>query len=306
MALAELVLGTAQLGLPYGKVNPSSPPDEAASHALLEAAWQGGIRRFDTARSYGSAEEKLGGWLLSSGHPAVVMTKSAVLSLGDDATANARALEESIETSLRTLGMPSVEIFLAHRSDDFRRAGMAEAFASLMAIGRIDGFGASIYEPGEIERFVAVEGLGHVQLPLSLFDDRVFRSPLIEEIRRRGIRLWARSLFLQGVLFMAPDALPPFMADLVEPLRRLGAIADEAETGLVALAIASVARRAEVAGLVVGAHRPDQVRELVTAAKEAETVDPAVVDAAEEAVRGLGDDILDPRRWPGVHGDGAR
>jgi aryl-alcohol dehydrogenase-like predicted oxidoreductase len=38
---------------------------EAGAHAVLDAAWQAGIRYFDAARSYGLAEAFLGSWLRS-------------------------------------------------------------------------------------------------------------------------------------------------------------------------------------------------------------------------------------------------
>ncbi|WP_245872984.1 aldo/keto reductase [Deinococcus planocerae] len=42
---------------------------------MLDAAWAAGIRYFDAARSYGRAEEFLGGWLRERGHGAAVGSK---------------------------------------------------------------------------------------------------------------------------------------------------------------------------------------------------------------------------------------
>jgi aryl-alcohol dehydrogenase-like predicted oxidoreductase len=38
---------------------------ESRSHAVLDVAWQAGVRYFDAARSYGRGEEFLGSWLRS-------------------------------------------------------------------------------------------------------------------------------------------------------------------------------------------------------------------------------------------------
>ena len=40
---------------------------ERAAHAVLDAAWDGGVRHFDAARSYGRAEAILAGWLRRAG-----------------------------------------------------------------------------------------------------------------------------------------------------------------------------------------------------------------------------------------------
>lgn len=67
-------LGLAALGRP-GYINLNHATDlnanydvaamEANTHAVLDAAWEAGIRYFDAARSYGRAEAFLGSWLRS-------------------------------------------------------------------------------------------------------------------------------------------------------------------------------------------------------------------------------------------------
>src|ERR1022692_3303697 len=44
----------------------------ARTFAMLDAAYEAGIRYFDAARSYGRAEEFLGGWLAGPGHAGAV------------------------------------------------------------------------------------------------------------------------------------------------------------------------------------------------------------------------------------------
>jgi aryl-alcohol dehydrogenase-like predicted oxidoreductase len=70
-ARAEVGLGLAALGRP-GYINLGHGSDvedvavermERAAHEVLDAAWEGGVRAFDAARSYGRAEAFLGSWL---------------------------------------------------------------------------------------------------------------------------------------------------------------------------------------------------------------------------------------------------
>ncbi|MBZ0319042.1 MAG: aldo/keto reductase [Anaerolineae bacterium] len=72
LSVTPIGLGLAALGRP-GYVNLGHAEDlshnydvsamQAHTHAMLDAAWQAGIRYFDVARSYGRAEEFLGNWL---------------------------------------------------------------------------------------------------------------------------------------------------------------------------------------------------------------------------------------------------
>ena len=71
---STLGLGLAALGRP-GYINLGHAEDlhrnydrevmERGAHAVLDAAWEAGVRYFDVARSYGLAEAFLGSWLVS-------------------------------------------------------------------------------------------------------------------------------------------------------------------------------------------------------------------------------------------------
>ena len=70
LAVSRIGLGLAALGRPayITSGRQDDLPDRsvaglrARTHAMLDAAYESGIRYFDAARSYGRAEEFLGGW----------------------------------------------------------------------------------------------------------------------------------------------------------------------------------------------------------------------------------------------------
>jgi len=74
LSVTRIGLGLAALGRP-GYINLGHAEDlhlayepavmEAGAHAVLDAAWQAGVRYFDAARSYGNAESFLASWLTS-------------------------------------------------------------------------------------------------------------------------------------------------------------------------------------------------------------------------------------------------
>jgi aryl-alcohol dehydrogenase-like predicted oxidoreductase len=76
LTASRIALGLAALGRP-GYINVGHGDDlegkrdvaamEARAHAVLDAAWAGGVRAFDAARSYGRAEAFLATWLARNG-----------------------------------------------------------------------------------------------------------------------------------------------------------------------------------------------------------------------------------------------
>src|SRR5438445_254592 len=98
LRVSRLGLGLAALGRP-GYINLGHADDlgqdydashmQARAHAVLDAAWAGGVRYFDAARSYGQAERFLGAWLAARGIP----PEAVVVGLGvivKEALANGR------------------------------------------------------------------------------------------------------------------------------------------------------------------------------------------------------------------------
>jgi aryl-alcohol dehydrogenase-like predicted oxidoreductase len=79
--VSRIGLGLAALGRPayITAGRPGDLPDRsvaglrAQSFAVLDAAYAAGVRYVDVARSYGRAEEFLGGWLAERDHPDVVV-----------------------------------------------------------------------------------------------------------------------------------------------------------------------------------------------------------------------------------------
>lgn len=81
--VSSIGLGLAALGRP-GYINLGHAGDlnrnyevvamQHHSHDVLDAAWAGGVRYFDAARSYGRAEQFLGSWLQSRNIPPTAVT----------------------------------------------------------------------------------------------------------------------------------------------------------------------------------------------------------------------------------------
>jgi len=292
-ALPPLMLGTAQLGMPYGLGAARAGIGEPAARAILDEAWARGIRGLDTARAYGDAEARVGRWL--SGRPLArrpfVVSKFPPLAEGE----RADAVEGALEATLRALGIGQIDLYLAHRGADLLRPGIAEALRAFVADGKIGAFGASIYDDDEGRSLLDVSGLAALQLPLHLANTAAARSGLLDAAARRGVAVFARSVFLQGLLLADPRALDPFFTAAAPALRRLEGLARRAGTTRAALAIAAVRALPAVASIVVGVDSVAQLAE--TLAAHAERLGRDAIDEALAIGRDFPRTLADPRRW---------
>jgi aryl-alcohol dehydrogenase-like predicted oxidoreductase len=79
--LSRIAVGLAALGRPaYINLGRELPAERsvaqlcAATRQVLDAVYEAGVRQVDVARSYGLAEEFLGGWLADRGHQDVIVS----------------------------------------------------------------------------------------------------------------------------------------------------------------------------------------------------------------------------------------
>jgi aryl-alcohol dehydrogenase-like predicted oxidoreductase len=120
--------------------------DEA--FAIMDRAWEAGIRWFDTADAYGggASEQWIGEWIRDRGaHPALT-TKVFHSTVGnpDDVGLAPARIRRQLEASLARLGVERIDLYLAHEPDPHVPvADTVACFESLRAQGLIGAWGLS-------------------------------------------------------------------------------------------------------------------------------------------------------------------
>ncbi len=212
---SEMVLGTAQLGMEYGRVNESGKPSREQAIAMVRQAIAHGVTALDTARAYGDAEEALEEALAGAWRSRVeVVTKLSPLpELAPQAgTAEVRAaVEESVLRSSRALGVRKLDTVLLH-GWQYRHGWSGEAWRRLLEFreeGVIGRLGASVYEPSEALEALRDPDVRHLQIPINVLDRR-WKAAGVDRAAtaRPDVVVHARSVLLQGILAHPADRWP--------------------------------------------------------------------------------------------------
>ncbi|NWG45659.1 MAG: aldo/keto reductase [Alphaproteobacteria bacterium] len=308
-AAPALVLGTVQLGLPYGIANRSGQPDEAMAGAILAEAAALGITQWDTARAYGEAEARIG--KARAALPAAararleILTKLSPLSdLPADAgpAAVGAAVSASVEASRAALGQDRLDTLLLHRAAHLDSHGGAVWMAcrALRSTGIVGRLGGSVQSPAEALRALAEPALTHIQLPLNLLDGRWAAAGVPEALAARpDCRVHVRSALLQGLIGGLDPALYARVFGADGPAVRLfvkEAVARFGRASPADLALAYVRALPFVHGIVVGAETLDQLR-ANRAAFAAPPLAPEARAALEAERPAVPAATLDPAQW---------
>lgn len=202
---ARLALGTAQFGSSYGVSNKSGQVGKTEIARILRLACEAGIDTLDTAVAYGASETALGeagveNWKLVTKLPAV-----------PDGTKDWPGwVEEQVDASLNRLGVESLYGLLLHQpSQLLERNGerLAAALEAIKTSGKTRKIGVSIYDPAQLAELLPRLECDLVQAPLNILDRRVIETGWCARLNEAGIKVHARSVFLQGLLLMTkrPD-----------------------------------------------------------------------------------------------------
>ena len=170
MDVSRVVLGCGNFGGVGSDLSLVGRADEeGAAFALMDAAWERGIRAFDTASSYGggASERMIGRWIASR-RPAGLRLTSKVfhpVHEGDDSGLAPERVRRVVHESLANLGVERIDRYLIHEPDPLTPLGdTLEALAALVEEGRIGGIGLTVARRRKIPFVVTVHG-GVYDLP---------------------------------------------------------------------------------------------------------------------------------------------
>jgi D-threo-aldose 1-dehydrogenase len=284
--VGELGLGAANVGNLYRAIS-----DEDA-WAVLEAAWESGIRSFDTAPHYGLglSERRLGAFLATKPRADyVVSTKVGRLLRPSPETADrldepnqfavpaslkrvwdfsAGGIRASLEESLERLGLQRVDIIYLHDPDEHDLAADLATGVPAVAALRDEGLvGAVGIGSKSTEALVAAVRTG--ALDLAMVAGRYTLLEQADEVvaacRETGVGIVAAAVFNSGLLSTPrPGGRYEYGAvpsELLERARRIAGVCERHGVTLPEAALQFPLREPVVRSVVVGAASAEQVRE---------------------------------------------
>ncbi len=291
-AVAErppLGLGTANLG------NLRRELSDEQAWGILEAAWDCGVRHFDTAPHYGLglAERRLGEFLRTRPREEVVVSTKVGRLLRpdpdwsgglDDAEhfvvparlhrvwdVSLDGMRRSLEESLTRMGLDRADVVYLHDPESSGSPLVAEALGSALAQLRDDGATDEVGVASMSTSTLAAHartGLLDVLMVAGRHTllDQSAAERVFPDCRRHGTRVVAAAVFNSGLL---SDEEPsrtswfdyqPAAAELVERTRRIAGVCRDAGVSLATAAVQYPLQDEVVSHVVAGAADPAQVR----------------------------------------------
>ena len=295
MTTNRLVLGTVQLGMRYGVNNKSGQPDLRTAEGIVNAAWEGGIREFDTAHAYGESECVLGKVLkrLEIENEVKVITKLSP-TLNHLVPMN---LKQTLEESLERLCVSKLYGIMLHREELLEQwdQGLGETLSDLVLSGLVDHIGVSVYSPQKSLEALEIKGITMVQVPSNIMDRRFENAGVFQTAEIKSKLIYVRSIFLQGLLFKDHDDLLPSMSFASQTLKSFELLARRAKISRQKLALGYVREVYPEAKILFGAETISQVKSNLEVWNS--TLSPWIVKEVQELFHDVDEKVLNPSLW---------
>ncbi|HJP67598.1 MAG TPA: aldo/keto reductase, partial [Sphingomicrobium sp.] len=280
------------------------------ARACLEESFNQGINFIDTANVYGrgAAEKFLGDALRGRPRDSYVLATKVYFPMSETDRGLSRAqIEKQLDASLKRLRTDYVDLYQCHRYDwDTPLEETLEALTRAVESGRARAIGFSEWPAERIQAALDLAGSGHAAKFVSSQPQYslLWREPeemVIPLCAANGISQIVWSPLGQGVLSgkYDPERSPPsdsraaskemggfinrfLKPEILRAVQRLKPIAEEAGLTLPQFALAWVLREPNVASAIIGASRPQQIRE--NAAASGVVVDTQLFVRAEQII----------------------
>lgn len=265
-----------------------SVKEQGTCDQIVRAAFEAGINFFDLADVYanGQCEEAMGRPLRELPRHDLVVSSKVFFPMSEginDRGLSRKHIMESIERTLRRLGMEYLDIYFCHRWDpETPLEETLRAMSDLVQQGKILYWGTSEWSADQLDlvwRHADLRNLHPAQVEqpqYSLLARRKFEGSVRDKAVERGMGLAVWSPLASGLLTgKYDDRIPPASRlgqmewlrdkvatpDSLERVRKMKAIAARLDCSRAQLGLAWAAAQPGVSTVITGASRLEQLRE---------------------------------------------
>ena len=202
----KIILGSANFDQTYGIKRNFIKKDEIKK--MLNYANKNKIKIIDTSPLYNKSEKIIG---LLNNNRFRIISKIPQAPKKIEKKNIYKWLKKTVMISLKNLKIKSFEYLLFHNSNSLLDKNADEIYKSIIKI-KNEGFtkkiGISIYDVNILKKILKKFRLDLIQVPFNILDQRLLKKNLLKTLKKKGIEIHVRSIFLQGILLLKHTQLP--------------------------------------------------------------------------------------------------
>ncbi len=265
--MSKLVLGTAQFSPNYGITNRIKLLRQKSVNNIIDLYKKKNFNFIEISASYKNAIDKL------------IKTKNTKnlkyifkINFASLIEKNSSKQIRSIKKYQKKLKVKSFDYLLIQNFDKYSKEKnifneIQRLSKNLKSSGLIKNLGISTYKFYNIN-FLKKLKIDSVQLPFSIFDQRLIKKNYHKNLKKNKIKIFVRSIFLQGILLENFNDLKSKFYNYKKHFLRLESFCEKKKLSKIDTCICFVKKFKEIEGIVIGALNADQLNQSIKSSKK--------------------------------------
>ena len=204
-------------------------------------------------------------------------------------------MRANLENTLSRLHTDYLDSYLLHSARYVFDDEIIETLNRMKKDGLVKRVGVSIYEPEEAKKCIDRPNVEFMQLPYSIFDQRMEKAGVFEYAKKDNILIHSRSAFIQGLILMNENEVPDFLSKAKPIVRKIDVLCHRHGISRISLAMNYVKQQSRISHLVFGVDNINQLKENIQIFQEDIPAD-IIEDIAKEFTD-IEADIVMPSLW---------
>lgn len=280
----NLIIGSAQIGMRYGHNKKKITKKELL--LIHKTLLKFKIRSFDTAPSYGNSEKIIGNLKMKKKIYSKILLPKIRIDNFD------KYLDVKFNNSLKNLKVKKIEGLFVHNTADIigkdkKKIQFLKFIKKLKKRKKVSKLGVSIYEPDELHKVLKYLKPDIIQLPVNILDHRFLSKNIIKTLKKFNIKIFARSVFLQGYL---TNKIKPKSKKFEKTYVNFSEWCKIHKTTKIKSCIDFIKQNRIIENIVIGVENNSQLLEVIKAIK-------SKVFKVPDKFRINDPKIIDPRKW---------
>jgi len=293
---SKLCLGTVQFGIDYGIANQTGKIANIEVNKILQYVVNQEINCFDTGSMYGDSEKKIGNFIKDSKNSDIYIISKIKKDFFD---LNYDISMKDIDNSLQDLEINTLFALLLHNIEPIQNwnTKYENIVNTLKVQKRIKYFGVSIYTDEEFNLALNNKQVDIIQIPFNLLDQRAIKLNWLKKAKEKNKLIFIRSIYLQGLILMSEEAIPPYLQNAKKYITIIEDIANRLNISKNQLALSFVNQIANDSILLFGCDNLKQAKENIENYNNLLKLDNDTLNYLKKSFSDVSGNIYNPMRW---------
>jgi hypothetical protein len=285
---SEIILGSANFNQIYGITKNFIKKKEIKRSFNL--ALKNNIRIIDTSPLYNKSEKIIG---LLNNDKFKIISKIPKIPRNIKKKNIKKWVKLKVSNSLKNLKIKKFECLLLHNVDSLLSKNGNEIYKNIKNMKRIgltNKIGISIYDFNILDKILKKFKFDLIQAPFNILDQRLVTTGWLKKLKKRKIKVYVRSIFLQGILLLKHNQLPEKLKKLNKNLIIWENWLKKNKFKPLQVCISFVLNQRQLDGIVVGYNNKNQLNQILKQKKMKSSFSIPNLNIRNRK-------LIDPRKW---------